>query len=98
MVTLKNFVRVVWSRRERTKEGVQCFRIAPYMDLPGNAVGSLQIGFLFRIDIDIVWKGHRFSQPDKPGKLLGIMLTFNVVGHYVDLLQICMVKYGETLS
>lgn len=98
MVTLKNFVRVVWSRRERTKEGVQCFRVAPYMDLPGNAVGSLQIGFLFRIDIDIVWKGHRFSQPDKPGKLLGIMLTFNVVGHYVDLLQICMVKYGETLS
>ena len=81
MVTLKNFVRVVWSRRERTKEGVQCFRVAPYMDLPGNAVGSLQIGFLFRIDIDIVWKGHRFSQPDKPGKLLGIMLTFNVVGH-----------------
>ena len=98
MVTLKNFVRVVWSRRERTKEGVQCFRVAPYMDLPGNAVGSLQIGFLFRIDIDIVWKGHRFSQPDKPGKLLSIMLTFNVVGHYVDLLQICMVKYGETLS
>ena len=66
------------------------------MDLPGNAVGSLQIGFLFRIVI--VWKGHRFSQPDKTGKLLGIMLTFNVVGHYVDLLQICMVKYGETLS
>lgn len=98
MVTLKNFVRVVWSRRERTKEGVQCFRVAPYMDLPGNVVGSLQIGFLFRIDIDIVWKGHRFSQPDKPGKLLGIMLTFNVVGHYVDLLQICMVKYGEKLS
>ena len=27
----------------------------------GNAVGILQIGFLFRIDIDIVWKGHRFS-------------------------------------
>ena len=98
MVTLKNFVTVVWSRRERTKEGVQCFCVAPYMDLPGNAVGSLQIGFLFRIDIDVVWKGHRFSQPDKPGKLLGIMLTFNVVGHYVDLLQICMVKYGETLS
>ena len=67
-------------------------------EFTGNAVGSLQIGFLFRIDIDIVWKGHRFSQPDKPGKLLGIMLTFNVVGHYVDLFQICMVKYGETLS
>ena len=25
----------------------------------GNAAGTLQIGFLFRIDIDIVWKGHR---------------------------------------
>lgn len=45
-------------------------------EFTGNAVGSLQIGFLFRMDIDIVWKGHRFSQPDKPGKLLDIILTF----------------------
>ena len=31
----------------------------------GNAVGSFQIGFLFRIDIDIVWKGHRFSRTNR---------------------------------
>ena len=45
-------------------------------EFTGNAVGSLQIGFLFRIDVDIVWKGHRFSQTNR-----------KIVGHFVDFLR-----------
>ena len=85
MVTIKNFVTdnltVVWSRRERIKEGVQCLRVAPYMDLQEMRFEASK--YVFFLELTLTLSGRVTVLVGQTGK---------IVGHYFDFLQIYMVK------